>query len=141
MDAVDLQIIQIMREDARLPLKTIAGKVGLARSSVRSRIDRLEAMGVIRGYSARVANIPPVVGAVLCVSLRQTPDPATVAALVQMPEVRRCLSLAGEIDLLVELAAGDVRELNDARDRIASLASVARVTTSLIPNRDKESDS
>ncbi|MDV3257811.1 MAG: AsnC family transcriptional regulator [Sphingomonas sp.] len=36
MDAVDLQIIQIMREDARLPLKTIAGKVGLARSSVRS---------------------------------------------------------------------------------------------------------
>lgn len=41
----------------------------------------------------------------------------------------------------LELAVGNVRELNDARDRTASLAGVARVRTSLILNRDKESDS
>lgn len=38
MDAIDRQIVAMLRANARLPLKTLAATVGLARSSVRERL-------------------------------------------------------------------------------------------------------
>src|SRR5690606_1565024 len=55
MDAIDRRILDLLRADARLPLKTIAGAVALARSSVAARIARLESDGIITGYRAEIA--------------------------------------------------------------------------------------
>jgi DNA-binding Lrp family transcriptional regulator len=54
LDPVDAQIVAMLRANARLPLKTIAGTVRLARSSVRERLSKLEANGIILGYHARI---------------------------------------------------------------------------------------
>ena len=56
MDAIDMQIVSLLRTNARMPLKTIAAKVKLARSTVRERLVKLEESGVILGYHARVAD-------------------------------------------------------------------------------------
>ena len=56
MDAIDMQIVSLLRTNARMPLKAIAGKVKLARSTVRERLVRLEESGVILGYHARTAD-------------------------------------------------------------------------------------
>lgn len=137
MDAVDAQIVEMLRANARLPLKTIAGTVNLARSSVRDRISRLEAAGVIRGYHAKVVSCVEL-SAMLQLKLARTPDPVVVAAVVGLPEVRRCYSLTGEVDLLVEIAAADTERLNAVRDRIAGLADVVEVTTAFVLKRDKD---
>jgi DNA-binding Lrp family transcriptional regulator len=137
LDPVDVEIIALLRRNARLPLKSIAGAVRLARSSVRERLQKLEASGVIRGYHARVAE-EDAISAMLHLRLERTPDPAVVAGVVAMPEVRRCYSLSGAVDLSVELQARTTGELNAARDRIATLPGVAAVTTALILNRDKD---
>jgi DNA-binding Lrp family transcriptional regulator len=52
LDDKDRQILELLRADARLSLKTLAAKVGLARSTLRDRLSRLEADGIIRGYHA-----------------------------------------------------------------------------------------
>lgn len=137
MDAIDAEIVSLLRANARLPLKTIAGAVSLARSSVRDRISRLEAAGVIRGYHAKVVSGAEL-AAVLQLKLAKTPAPVVVAAVVGMPEVRRCYSLTGEVDLLVEIAAEDTDRLNATRDRIASLPDVVEVTTAFVLKRDKD---
>lgn len=137
MDAIDAQIVDMLRANARLPLKTIAGAVNLARSSVRDRISRLEAAGVIRGYHAKVVSGGEL-AAVLQLKLARTPDPVVVAAVVGAPEVRRCYSLTGEVDLLVEIAAPDTERLNAVRDRIAGLPDVVEVTTAFVLKRDKD---
>lgn len=137
MDAIDAQIVDMLRANARLPLKTIAGAVNLARSSVRDRISRLETAGVIRGYHAKIANGAEL-SAVLQLKLARTPDPVVVAAVVGAPEVRRCYSLTGDVDLLVEIAAPDTERLNAVRDRIAGLPDVVEVTTAFVLKRDKD---
>lgn len=58
MDIKDQQILKLLGDDARLPMKTIAAAVGLARSSVRERIHKLETAGVIRSYRAKLADDP-----------------------------------------------------------------------------------
>jgi DNA-binding Lrp family transcriptional regulator len=136
LDDKDLKLLELLRADARLPLKTLAAKVGIARSSLRDRLARLEAEGTIRGYHADVAAATAGVGAYLFLRLKRTPALDLVDFLRGLPEVRGCASLAGEIDLLVELAATDTDRLNAARDRIAGHAAVADITTAIVLNRN-----
>lgn len=138
IDAIDRRIIELMRRDARLPLKVIAGAVGLARSSVASRIARMERDGVIRGYQADIA-IEEAGGASAMVSLRlaHTPAPAVVAAVCADPEVVRCYSMAGETDLLIEIVSASSGGLNDVRDRLSTLEGVIEARTALILKREK----
>ena len=50
LDTADRKIVELLQEDARLPLKSIADKVSLTSPTVSARIDRLEKDGVITGY-------------------------------------------------------------------------------------------
>ena len=138
MDEIDYRLLELLREDASRPLKTLAADVALSRSSVRDRIARLQASGVIRRYTVELASRDEGLRAVLLIRLARTPDPAVVHAVVSMPAVVRCWSLSGEIDLLVELAGNAIAEINRTRDRIAQLAGVVDVVTSFVLNRDKE---
>src|SRR5690349_7025920 len=124
MDEKNLQILRLLRQNARLPLKTLAGKVGLARSSVRERIARMEADGIILGYRADVRpGLPGAepVRALLLVRLRRTPAREAVARITASPAVRRCFSVSGDLDLVVEIEADAMSGLNAARDEIALL--------------------
>ncbi len=136
LDDKDRQILDLLRADARLPLKTLAAKVGLARSTLRDRLSRLEADGTIRGYHADIADGGPNVSAYLFVRLESTPAPGLIALLRRMPEVKSCTSLTGDIDLLVEIAAATTDRVNAVRDRISSHEAVADLTTSIVLNRN-----
>ena len=140
MDDTDRRILELLREDASRPIKAIAAAVDLARSSVRERIARMVATGVIRRYTVEIAPTPGAVLAVLMVRLARTPDPQVVGRVVAMPEVVRCFSLSGAIDLLVEVSSADVAGVNRVRDLIASDPGVADVETSFVLNRDKAPD-
>jgi DNA-binding Lrp family transcriptional regulator len=130
MDDIDLQILHLLQQDARLPLKTIAGHVGLARSSVRERISKLEAAQVIRGYRAHVADAADGgIRAFLLVRLQRTPAPDVIRHITALPGARRCYSVSGDIDLVVELGVATMHELNERRDTVARLAGVADLTT------------
>lgn len=136
LDDKDRKILEILRSDARIPLKALAAAVGLARSSLRDRLSRLEAEGVIRGYRADIAEGDRGVSAHLFVRLKETPAPGFIALLRRTPEVRSCTSLTGDIDLLVEIAAATTEQLNALRDRISSQDIVADLTTSIVLNKD-----
>jgi DNA-binding Lrp family transcriptional regulator len=137
MDSIDTEIVSLLRTNARTPLKTIAAAVKLARSTVRERLVKLEEAGVILGYHARIADVDRI-SALLLLKLAKTPAPRTVAAITALPEVCRCYSLSGDIDLAVEIEARTTSQLNATRDRIATLPDVIDVTTSLILKRDKD---
>jgi DNA-binding Lrp family transcriptional regulator len=137
MDAIDRQLLDLLSANARLPLKTLAAHVGLARSSVRERLARLESSGVIRRYTIELAPAAPQIRALLKVKLVQTPMPTVVRAICARPEVHRCRSLSGAIDLLVELTGPDIAGINAARDAIALLPGVAAVDTTFVLKHDK----
>lgn len=136
LDDKDRQILELLRSDARLPLKTLAARVGLARSTLRERLARLEANGTIRGYRADIADDQRRVAAYLFIRLKTTPAPGLVAVLRRTPEVMSCISLAGDTDLLIEIAAESTDRLNAVRDRISSHDAVADLTTAIVLNRN-----
>jgi len=142
MDEKNRQILELLQENARLSIKTIAGKVGLARSSVRDRMARMEASGIIRAYRVELARRDPAVArieAFLIIRLDKTPVPQTIALIVANPAVVRCSSVGGDIDVIVEVHTVDVESLNRARDEIACYPHVVDLTTALVLKREKDS--
>lgn len=139
MDEKNRQILALLQQNARISIKTLAARVGLARSSVRERIARLEASGVIRGYRVELAAVDevPAVEAFLILRLSRTPAPSTIARIVAHPAVTRCSSVGGDLDVIVETSTSDVASLNQVRDEIAGYPQVADLTTALILKRDK----
>lgn len=137
MDDTDRRILKLLQEDASRSLKVLAAEVDLSRSSLRDRIARLEATGVIRRYTVELAPPPGALVAILMVRLLRTPSPDIVRRIVERPEVVRCFSLSGAIDLMVELSGATVDEINRVRDLIASEAGVADVETSFVLKQDK----
>jgi DNA-binding Lrp family transcriptional regulator len=140
MDEIDRRILGLLREDARAPLKTIAAEVGLARSTVRERISKLERQGTILGYRAEVAREASgsAIRAFLLVRVTRTPATEALRAIAAMAAVRRFFSVSGELDLVVEVEVASMADLNRTRDSIAVLGQVADVTTAPVLKVEKD---
>ncbi|MEP6970897.1 MAG: Lrp/AsnC family transcriptional regulator, partial [Betaproteobacteria bacterium] len=54
MDAVDRELISLLRKDARTSVAILARKLGVSRGTVSNRITKLEDAGVIVGYTVRL---------------------------------------------------------------------------------------
>ena len=55
MDDTDTKIVAALRRDARISLSDLAATVGVSRITVRSRMERMRADGVIDGYTVVLA--------------------------------------------------------------------------------------
>ncbi len=136
-DHIDRQILQILSKEARIPLKTLAGLIGLSRSATGERVHNLEKSGIIRGYRADIGHLnSPNISAFLFITLNKTPAPQLLDQLAGYAEVRRVSSLSGQLDMIVELEVPSIDRLNDLRDLIATNDQVADLTTSIILRHD-----
>lgn len=134
MDAIDEKLILALTENARASTAQLARLVGRSRTSVQSRIERLERQGIITGYGVRLA--PELgIGAVRAhVMIKVGPKEAraVTAALREISQVRLLHSVSGEADLIAVAAAASVAEMDQVIDRIGALDGVERTTSSII---------
>lgn len=130
----DEALLSILRENARLSTADIARRLGLSRTTVQSRIDRLERDGVIAGYTVRVGDdyARGRVRAHILVTVLSKQMPLVVAALHAMPEVRSLHSVAGEHDLVAMGVVPTVGDMDELTDRIGAVEGVERTTSSVI---------
>lgn len=130
LDDIDRHLIALLQDNARLSTVQLAKAVGLARSSVQERIARLEAAGVIAQYTVRLGSGGDPLRAWLLLRYADGFGCEDVMPkLADIPQVKSCHSVAGEIDMLVLVEADTPGMLADLRERIAALKGVDDVTT------------
>jgi DNA-binding Lrp family transcriptional regulator len=129
-DAIDDQLIALLQDNARLSTVALAKAVGLSRSTVQERLQRLEQAGVIAQYTVRLGSGGDPLQAWLFLRYADGFSCDDVMPLLSgLPQVRLVHSVAGEIDLLVLVQAGSPGMLADLRERIAAFKGVDDVTT------------
>ena len=132
IDDTDRALIALLTENARLPVATLARRLGLARTTVQARIDRLEASNVIAGYTLRLSQeARPALRATALVSIEPRSGPAVLARLRSLQGVRRVHTTSGRFDLIVALEADTTEALDETLDRIGEAKGV-RGSESLI---------
>ena len=134
MDAIDEKLLLALRENARAPTAQLARLVGRSRTSVQSRIERLERQGVIVGYGVRLAPEHGLGAVRAHVMIKVGPKEAraVTAALRAVEQVRVLHSVSGEVDLIAVAVTTTVAQMDQVIDRIGALEGVERTTSSII---------
>jgi DNA-binding Lrp family transcriptional regulator len=134
MDSIDQRLISALRENGRASTAQLARLVGRSRTSVQSRIERLEKEGVIVGYGVRLAPEQDLgaVRAHVMIKVGPKESRAVTAALRAIAQVRVLHSVSGDADLIAVAATSSVAEMDEVIDRIGALDGVERTTSSII---------
>lgn len=133
LDELDRNILSLLSQDARLSVTALARRLKLARSTVQTRLERLEGNGTIAGYSLRLGETAKAnrIRATVLLVIDPRSLPAIMARLKLLPQIERIHSTSGRIDLLLQLVTESTSELDATLDRIGSLEGV-RSSESLI---------
>jgi DNA-binding Lrp family transcriptional regulator len=134
MDSIDEKLLSALRENGRASTALLARLVGRSRTSVQSRIERLEKQGIITGYGVRLSpeHGHGAVRAHVMIKVGPKEARAVTAALREISQVRLLHSVSGEADLIAVAAAASVAEMDQVIDRIGALDGVERTTSSII---------
>lgn len=134
IDALDRTLLDLLSGNARLPTAAIARSLGLSRTTIQSRIERLEQGGAILGYTIRPGREAgrEVVRAHVMIALAPKRAASVEAALRRMPPVRALHAVSGSFDLIAEVEAVSVEEADRLIDRIGALDGVERTNSMLI---------
>ena len=106
MDHIDLQLIALLQENARMPLKVLAEKVFLSSPATAARLARLEKEGIIDGYSAKI-NLKAVgmpVVAFVHLELDPAQKPTFYPYITAHPNVLECNCVTGRYSQLIKVA-------------------------------------
>jgi Lrp/AsnC family transcriptional regulator len=136
MDQIDRKILDLLQEDATLPVATIAEKVGLSGAPCWRRIKRLEDDGVITRRVAlvdrRKANVPMTVF-VSIRTTRHTRDWVTEfrRVVLDIGEIMEVWRLTGETDYLLRIVVPDVDAYDAVYNRLINRLDFADISASI----------
>lgn len=134
IDQLDAALLSELQADARVGVLELSRRLGIARGTVQSRIDRMVTAGVIRGFSVDL-NLDALgfqVRAYVTVEVREGQIDSVVEPLEQIDEVIEVHSVAAQGDMLCLVVARSNQHLMDVLEKILSVPDVARTSTAIV---------
>lgn len=145
VDKFDLAILAALQQDARASLQDISRRVGLSSTPCWNRIKKMEADGVIQGYTVRVD--APSIGLTETVIVQVTLESHTDETLYefgktleQIPEVLETYLVSGDYDYYIRIAVKDTRDYERLlRERLYRIPGMRHSKSSFVLRTLKES--
>jgi Lrp/AsnC family transcriptional regulator, leucine-responsive regulatory protein len=146
MDRIDQKILRHLQGDARASLQDISKAVGLSPSPCWERIRKMEAAGVIEGYTVRIN--PQAIGLNETVLVQVTLDSHSEntlerfgETLAAIPEVIECFLVSGEYDYLLRIAVRDTRDYERLlREKLYKIKGIRHSKSNFVLRTLKKAD-
>lgn len=131
LDAIDWRLIEELQVDARVPLSRLGKRVGLSQPAISERVRRLEAAGVIEGYTARINYQAVGLDLLAVVRVKTTFDKLQpcIRMFASMPEILEVYRVTGEDCFVLKVIVARAQQLESVIDQLAKHGSV---TTSIV---------
>lgn len=142
LDKVDLSILRLMQENARISNADMARELNMAPSGVLERVKKLEQKNVILQYTTRL-NPAPLQQKLLAFIFMKAADglgcSTTGKALAKIPEVQEVHHIAGEDCYLVKVRTADSASLMDLmRNQFSKIPNILSTRTTIVMETVKE---
>jgi DNA-binding Lrp family transcriptional regulator len=134
MSPQDEKLLLNLRQNARISVSDLARQLNVSRSTVQNRLARLEATGVIRGYSVVLGAdyAASQVEAHVSIKVFQKLTARTNRALEAISQVSQLFSVSGEYDLIAIVQARSLEQLSMILDGIGNLEGVERTNSAVV---------
>ena len=144
MDNIDISILKMLQENARMSASDISKKVNLSVSSVADRIRKLESSNVIQQYSAILDPVffEKELTAFMLISLQRPQVSKKFLDFIDLEkEILSCFYIAGEFDYIIKIVTKNTRTLGEVLNRIKSVDGVIKTNTMVILDTEKDHQS
>lgn len=134
MDELDQKLITLLRHNARRSVSDLAIELGVARATIRTRMERLERSGEIIGYTVMLksdAETLPVRG-IMMVEVEGHSADRVLRALNGFSEISAIHTTNGRWDLIAELGAGTLPDFDAVLRRIRLIPGITSSETTLL---------
>ena len=130
----DEKLLALLAKDARASISDLARALDLSRSTVQSRMQKLEQNGVIKGYRVEYGEdyLAKLVSAHVSIKVKQKLTTQTNVELKRMDAIKALHAISGEFDLIAVVQAQDLERLSHLLDNIGNLDGVERTSSSVI---------
>lgn len=135
MDTVDLQILDVLRDDARTSIRDVAAQVGISRASAYARVKRMTDTKVIRRFTIDVDQAALGLGlsAYIHVRTKQNSWKAFRKKVWALEEAAHVSLVTGDFDCVILVRARDAEHLRElVLERIQALPEVVATQTVLV---------
>lgn len=133
-DDIDLALLSLLRHDGRRSISDLATELGLARATVRARIEKLTETGEILGFTVVLKDdardLP--IRAVMLLEIEGKQTEQVIRRIAGLPEARGVHTTNGRWDLVIDLATPDLASFDAVLSRIRRIEGVANSETSLL---------
>lgn len=139
MDTTDRNLLSLLRENARMTIADMAKAVGVSRGTVQNRIDRMEADGIVLGYTVRLRNSAEdqSIRALMTVAVEGNRTDEVLRALRGDPAVCALHTTNGRWDIVAELRAESLQAVDRVLGRIRLIDGISNTETSLLLSTHK----
>lgn len=143
LDEIDIAILELLSSNARRTFGDIGGRIGLSAPAVKRRIDKLEKLKVVLGYTTKVDHAKLGRSIEAFTELR-FPGGVRVDEISRVaddiPEVEVIFTMAGDPDALAWIRAKDVHDLKRVIDLLRSTSKVTGTKTLMVLGTSRTSD-
>jgi DNA-binding Lrp family transcriptional regulator len=141
LDSTDQKIINELIDSCKMPLRTLADKIGVSFVTVMNRMKKLEKNGVINKYSARVNydKLGYDTHVVIEIRIAKGKLIELESKIASSPNVYAVYDTTGDFDAIVLARFKNTRAMDNFLKAIQTYDFVERTNTKLILNTIKES--
>ncbi|NAW56192.1 MULTISPECIES: AsnC family transcriptional regulator [unclassified Vibrio] len=134
LDKLDRKILSNLLSNGRESIANLSRNIGLSRTAVAERINRLEKTGIIKGYTAqiRVENEGRKAASYLLISCEKGKKNDVTEALKELPEVRSTSIVGGTYDIIALIEAPDLQSIHYLANEIESFSGIKSLHTTVV---------
>lgn len=131
-DSLDQALLDILRRNARTPTAALARRLGISRTTLQGRMERLERQGHIRGYTLVENTDDDLLRAHVSIVITPRHSQKVERDLKTLPELRELHAVSGASDLIALRGAATTEGINRAIDDIGQMEGVERTVSAII---------
>lgn len=133
-DSLDVRLVTLMTEEPKVGMLEASRRLGVARATVQSRLDKLLSWGAISSLAPQLnpARFGFPVTAFVSLELTQSLGGPAAEELQRIPEVLEIHSVSGAADLLLRVVARSNDDLQRVLDTVLGVESVVRASSSIV---------
>ena len=141
LDDIDLKILDLLQNNARIKRNVIAEKIGLSLPSVTDRLNKLEENGIIKSFITKLNHKTlgkDITAFIFVVSDSSTHYKDFVQHALLNPEILECHSITGDGSHVLKIRTENTSTLEKLLAKIQSWKGVRSTRTSIVLSSHKE---